>query len=57
MAEAASATAGYRLHHTMIRVRDPAASREFYEKKMGMRYGNMHAMWLWLSISSVIFRF
>eukprot|EP00026_Physarum_polycephalum_P009566 Phypoly_transcript_09694.p1 GENE.Phypoly_transcript_09694~~Phypoly_transcript_09694.p1 ORF type:complete len:141 (-),score=18.14 Phypoly_transcript_09694:125-547(-) len=29
-------TEGYRLHHTMIRVKDPVKSREFYEKLLGM---------------------
>jgi lactoylglutathione lyase len=29
-------TEGYRFHHTMVRVKDPIKSREFYEKLLGM---------------------
>lgn len=33
-----AATAGWRLHHTMYRVKDPQVSRDFYENKLGMKY-------------------
>eukprot|EP01113_Clastostelium_recurvatum_P025110 TRINITY_DN3016_c0_g1_i2.p1 TRINITY_DN3016_c0_g1~~TRINITY_DN3016_c0_g1_i2.p1 ORF type:complete len:177 (-),score=36.93 TRINITY_DN3016_c0_g1_i2:131-616(-) len=34
----ASPTDGFRLHHSMIRVKDPVKSRDFYERILGMRF-------------------